>query len=184
MLAYSSIAHAGYLLVALVAANEAGQNAVLYYLVVYTLMNLGAFGVISYFGYTNRQENLTFDAYSGLGYRFPFAALAMAVFMFGLAGIPPTGGFMAKFYVFGSAVKAGYIPLVIIGVLNSVISVYYYLKVVIYLYMREPDRGTMVGKSHPAMVLALLISIIGVLFTGIMPGTLYEILRQAVLITP
>jgi len=182
MLAYSSIAHAGYLLVAMVAANESGQHAILYYLIVYTFMNLGAFGIISYFGYTNRQENLSFDDYSGLGYRHPFAALAMSIFMFGLAGIPPTGGFMAKFYVFSSAVNAGYIPLVVIGVLNSVISVYYYLRVVIHLYMREPERETQVGKAHLTMSVALLIAIAGVLYLGIMPADMYEVLRQSLLV--
>ncbi len=110
MLAYSSIAHAGYILVALSAGNAAGQSAILYYLAVYTLMNIGAFAVISYLGRSNREERLSFESYRGLGYRYPFVSLAMAVFMFSLAGIPPTGGFLGKFYLFAAAVKAGYIP--------------------------------------------------------------------------
>ncbi len=184
MLAYSSIAHAGYLLVAVVAGNSLGQTAVLFYLLVYTLMNLGAFGVISYLGSSNRQENLDIEDYRGLGYRFPFAGLAMTVFMLSLAGIPPTGGFVGKFYIFNAAIQAGYLWLVILGVLNSVISVYYYLRVVINLYMREPAHEVNVPKAGLGLSFALLLAVVGVLLIGIMPGGWFNLLKHALLTLP
>jgi NADH-quinone oxidoreductase subunit N len=146
MLAYSSIAHAGYILVGLIAGVKFSGTAILFYLLVYTLMNLGAFTVVMLL--ERRTDNkelptaycLLPTAYSGLSSKHPLLAFTMAVFMFSLAGIPPAGGFMAKFYLFKSAVDAGYIGLVIIAVLNSVISVYYYLRVVILMYTM-PDEA-------------------------------------------
>ncbi len=181
MLAYSSIAHAGYLLVALSAGNAAGQSAILYYLVVYTLMNAGAFGVIAWFGRSNREERLTFASYRGLGYRYPFASLAMAVFMFSLAGIPPTGGFLGKFYLFAAAVQAGQIPLVVIAVLNAVISVFYYTRLVVNLYMREAEEPLTAEKPHPALLAALLLALLGVLWLGVAPNGLMALFNRAAL---
>ncbi|HHM24197.1 MAG TPA: NADH-quinone oxidoreductase subunit N, partial [Bacteroidetes bacterium] len=181
MLAYSSIAHAGYLLVGVLAANALGQASVIFYLVVYTFMNLGAFGVVSYFGSSNRHEHLNIEDYRGLGYKYPFAALAMAVFMFSLAGVPPTGGFVGKFYLFNAAVQAGYVWLVIIGVLNSVISAYYYLRVVVNLYMREPEQEVVVPKAHVGLSLALLVAVLAVLQTGVMPSRLFALFQHSVL---
>ncbi len=123
MLAYSSIAHAGYLLVALVAANQLGAMSLLYYLLAYTLMNLGAFGVVILVG-RKKDSYLNIYDYSGLGAQHPVLAAIMALFMFALAGIPPTAGFVGKFYIFSAAIKAGYIWLAIIGVMNSLVSVY------------------------------------------------------------
>ena len=123
MLAYSSIAHAGYILVAMVAASELGTASVLYYLLAYAFMNLGAFGVVILYG-RKGEENILIGDYSGMASKYPLLAAAMAIFMFSLAGIPPTAGFVGKFYIFSAAVKAGYIGLAIIGVLNSALSVY------------------------------------------------------------
>jgi NADH-quinone oxidoreductase subunit N len=184
MLAYSSIAHAGYLLVGVLAGNELGQSSIMFYLLVYTMMNLGAFGVISYLGYSNKQENLNIDDYKGLGYKYPFAGLAMAVFMFSLAGIPPTGGFVGKFYLFNSAIQAGYIWLVIFGVMNSVISAYYYLRVVINMYMRESDKEILVAKASLGLSFALLLAMIAVIQMGVMPTKYFEVFRQAVIAIP
>jgi NADH-quinone oxidoreductase subunit N len=184
MLAYSSIAHAGYLLVGVIAGNELGQSSIMYYLFAYTLMNLGAFGVISYLGYSNKQENLNIDDYKGIGYKYPFAGLAMAIFMFSLAGIPPTGGFVGKFQLFNSAIQAGYIWLVIFGVMNSVISAYYYLRVIVNMYMKDSEKEISVPKASLGLSFALLVTMIFVIQMGIMPTKYFEIFRQAVLAIP
>ncbi|MHC4149321.1 MAG: NADH-quinone oxidoreductase subunit N [Planctomycetota bacterium] len=184
MLAYSSIAHAGYLLVGVIAGSDLGQSSVLFYLLVYTFMNLGAFGVISYLGYSNKEENLNIEDYRGLGYRYPFVALAMAVFMFSLSGIPPTGGFVGKFYIFSAAIQAGYVWLVIIGVINSVISVYYYLRVVVNMYMRESEREVMVPKASIGLSFALLFAMLAVLLMGVIPSSLFELFQGSILASP
>jgi len=190
MLAYSSIAHAGYLLAALAsvdpfAANPADNKAllsILFYLAVYTLMNAGAFGVLVYL---NRQgfKAETLEDIRGTGWRYPLAGAAMAVFMFSLAGIPPTGGFMAKFYVFSAAVERGLISLAVIGVLNSAVSVYYYLRVTVQMYMRENESGApQPALGRPlALGLAVLSALAGVLYLGIRPACLLEAARRAVM---
>ena len=139
MLAYSSIAHAGYILVAFVAGNELGTASILFYLLAYVFMNIGAFTVVIMLGSKGEERTLISD-YAGLGHRHPLLAIAMAIFMFSLAGVPPTAGFMAKLYVFSAAVKAGYYWLAVIGVLNSAVAAYYYLRVLIYLYFREQEQ--------------------------------------------
>jgi NADH-quinone oxidoreductase subunit N len=157
MLAYSSIAHAGYLLVAVVAGGPDGAAAALFYLAVYAVMNLGAFGVITRLG-RDQEERVLISDLAGLGFRQPAIGLAMTLFMLSLGGIPPTAGFMGKIYVFGVALKAGWVPLVIVGVLNSVISVFYYLRVTVALYMEEP-QGEPTGLSWaPAALLALAVT--------------------------
>jgi NADH-quinone oxidoreductase subunit N len=169
MLAYSSIAHAGYILVGVIAANEQGHSSVLFYLLIYTFMNIGAFGVISMLS-DNSRETLLLNDYRGLGQRRPLVALAMAIFMFSLAGIPPTAGFVAKFYVFGAAVKAGYLWLVIIGVLNSLLSLYYYLGVVVNVYMQEPGDEPAPSAALPTVALALCIAAFAILYLGVFPA--------------
>jgi NADH-quinone oxidoreductase subunit N len=181
MLAYSSIAHAGYLLVALAAGNAEGRSAILYYLAVYTFMNFGAFGVVAYFGKDARTEHLTFESYRGLGYRYPFAGLAMALCMFSLAGIPPTGGFLGKFYLFAAAVKADLIPLVVIAVLNAVIAVFYYMRLVVNLYMREAEEPVETAKPHYGLVAALVIAVAGVLLLGVAPNLVMGLFQTAAL---
>jgi NADH-quinone oxidoreductase subunit N len=140
MLAYSSIAHAGYLMVGLAAGTAAGYSGVLYYLFAYTLMNVGAFGVIAYYERNHGLDFTEIDSYAGLGFKVPVMGVMLSVFLFSLAGIPPLVGFVGKYYVFAAAVHAGLIPLAIIGVLASAASVYYYLRVMVYLYFREAHK--------------------------------------------
>jgi len=179
MLAYSSIAHAGYILIGLVAHNDMGSAGILFYLTAYTFMNLGAFGVVVALGKYG-EENLKITDYHGLGFRRPLTALAMTVFMFSLAGVPPAAGFMAKFYIFSAAVKAGQIPLVIIGVVNSMISVYYYLRIVVFMYMKEPEREIVLPGAIPAVAVALLITALATLYIGIFPSNLLQLFQNAV----
>jgi NADH-quinone oxidoreductase subunit N len=143
MLAYSAIAHAGYLLIGIVANDETGISAVLFYLVIYTVMNLVAFSVVLSFSQTG-DSRVNLDDYIGLGRRAPFAAAALSLALISLAGIPLTGGFMGKLYLFSAAIKNGYVVLAVIAVLNSVVSVFYYFRLIVYMYMREP------GSEMPA----------------------------------
>ena len=180
MLAYSSIAHAGYILVAMVAASEWGTASVLYYILAYTFMNLGAFGVVILYG-RKGEENINIGDYSGMASKYPLLAAAMAIFMFSLAGIPPTAGFVGKFYIFSSAIKAGYIGLAIIGVLNSALSVYYYLRVTVMMYMRNPEKEFTRLDLSPAMVIALIIAVWGTLQMGIIPSPYLNLARESIL---
>jgi NADH-quinone oxidoreductase subunit N len=179
MLAYSSIAHAGYVLVALVAGGESGVSSALFYLLAYTFMNIGAFTVLIVLG-KKGQENTGLDDYSGLGSRSPLLAILMTVFMFSLAGFPPTAGFMGKFYVFSAAVKSGFVGLVIIGVLNSLISVYYYLRVVVVMFMHPPQPEAQKIPVAFAAALVLLISAWGVLQMGVFPESLLRVAQASV----
>jgi NADH-quinone oxidoreductase subunit N len=183
MLAYSSIAHAGYLLVALVAANQLGAVSLLYYLLAYTLMNVGAFGVVILVG-RQKDSYLNIYDYRGLGAQHPILAASMALFMFALAGIPPTAGFVGKFYIFSAAVQAGYIWLAIIGVMNSLVSVFYYLRITVLMYMQpaEADLGPVAFDPAPTAVVAL--TALGVLWIGIFPGFLYNLAVNSVKIFP
>lgn len=137
LLAYSSIAHAGYLLMGFVTLSNQGISAMLMYFVAYLLMNLGAFYVVMLVSNKFHTENI--DDYKGLGYRSPYAAFALTVFLFSLTGIPPTFGFIGKFYLFSSLINAHYIWLAIVGVINSVISLYYYMRVVRNMYLVQPE---------------------------------------------
>jgi NADH-quinone oxidoreductase subunit N len=179
MLAYSSIAHAGYILVAFVAGNELGQSSILFYLLAYVFMNIGAFTVVILLG-KKGEENTLISDYAGLGLQRPLLAAAMAIFMFSLAGVPPMAGFMAKFYVFSAAVKANYYWLAIIGVLNSAVAAYYYLRVLIYMYFREPEKELAIGAFSPAAVLAVIISVWGVLHIGILPSTFLTLAQRSI----
>jgi len=180
MLAYSSIAHAGYVLVAVVAGGPEGASAALFYLAVYSFMNLGAFGVLTVMGRGGQERVLMADM-AGVGFRQPLLALAMTVFMVSLAGIPPTAGFMGKVYVFGTALKAGFLPLVIVGVLNSVVSVFYYLRVTVAMYMQEPQgEPTEVSWAVPGIV-ALVVAVALTLWWGVQAGALLEQAQRSVL---
>ncbi|MDR4498890.1 MAG: NADH-quinone oxidoreductase subunit N [Candidatus Scalindua sp.] len=181
MLAYSSIAHAGYVLMAIVTASSLGTASILFYLLVYVFMNLGAFAVIMVLGKKGK-ENLQIDDYSGLGYKHPVLAITMSIFMFSLAGIPPFAGFMGKFYIFSSAIKSGYIVLAIIGVINSVISVYYYLRVTVVMYMKQPVREFAPLSLSPFIILALIITIWGTIHLGIFPSRIIEFAQESVLL--
>jgi NADH-quinone oxidoreductase subunit N len=181
MLAYSSIAHAGYALIAIVVATPRGAEALLYYLASYTFLNLGAFGVVLYVsrGRTASDEaHTTLADYAGLGWRYPAVGACMALFMFGLAGIPPTSGFAAKFYAFSAAVSAGYIWLAVIGVLNSLVSVYFYLRLTVLMYMREPDAAATPLKSAPGVGMALAVCALATLALGVFPQSLLMLARE------
>jgi NADH-quinone oxidoreductase subunit N len=184
MLAYSSIAHAGYVMVAFIAAREMGISSMLYYLLAYTFMNLGAFAIITVAGGRN-EERVNVQDFAGFGYSNPVAAVMMSLFLFSLAGIPPTAGFMGKFLIFSAAIKEGFLGLALIGVVNSVISVYYYLRVTIAMYMKEPEAaqegaiGTVI--FSPAIIIAILISAYGVLHMGIFPTDFIELARQSLI---
>jgi NADH-quinone oxidoreductase subunit N len=144
-------------------------------------MNLGAFAVVILYG-RKGEENILVSDYSGMASRYPLLAAAMAVFMFSLAGIPPTAGFVGKFYIFSAAVKAGYVGLAIIGVLNSALSVYFYLRVTVMMYMRNPEKepaGSL--EFSPGMVIALLIAVFFTLQMGIFPANYLNLARQSVL---
>ncbi len=183
MLAYSSIAHAGYLLVAILAANQLGAVSLMYYLLAYTLMNLGAFGVVILIG-RQKDSYLSIYDYQGLGVQHPALAAAMALFMFALAGIPPTAGFVGKFYIFSAAVQAGYIWLAIIGVMNSLVSVYYYLRITVLMYMKPAEADLGAVTFAPAVTATLLITAAGVLLIGIFPGFIYNLALNSVKIFP
>jgi NADH-quinone oxidoreductase subunit N len=179
MLGYSSIAHAGYILIAVAASARVadGTSAALYYLFAYTFTNLGAFAIAV--AVERREgEGVMLEDYKGLAKRYPWMALAMAWFMLSLTGIPPTAGFTGKFYVFSTAIEAGLAWLALIGVITSVISAYYYLRVVFYMYMYD-GQGEMVVK--PAMISAVVITALATLVLGILPGTWFDLAREAVI---
>src|SRR5437879_953737 len=140
MLAYSSIAHAGFILTGLTAANGTGIRAAMFYLVAYAAMTVGAFGIVMLVS-ARGEEQTSLDAYAGLARRSPGLAALMTVFLLSLAGIPPTAGFIAKVTVFSAAIGAGNWPLAVVGVVASVVAAYFYLRVIVYMYMRAPAEG-------------------------------------------
>lgn len=180
MLAYSSIAHAGYLLVGIVAANAVGFTGILFYLLVYALMTFGSFGVVIALG-EKGDEKLRLEDYSGAGWRHPFLGFAMIVAMFSLAGLPPTAGFIGKFYLFTGAVKAGYTGLAVLGVLTSVVSAFYYLRVLMYMYMKETPSTTP-GSSlvFTPNGIAIFLSMVGLLYFGVLPSKLIALVHKSV----
>ena len=169
MLAYSSIAHAGYVLIGLAAANNDGVSSAMLYLLIYCVMNIGAFGVVI-LAKTADGESLMISDYAGLGLRKPLLAMFMTVMLLSLAGFPPTAGFVGKFYIFKSAVQAGHIWLVIIGAVNTAISAFYYLRVVVTMYMREPEEELEFSPYSSTLVIGLIIAAIGVLLIGVLPS--------------
>jgi NADH-quinone oxidoreductase subunit N len=169
MLAYSSIAHAGYLLVAFAASNEIGRTAAIFYTAAYAAMNVGAFVVISHFASAG-ERYVSVDDYAGLGRRSPLLAFTLTIFMLSLIGIPITGGFFAKYYVFNAALQANLVWLTVIGVVNSAVAAYYYLRLIVVMYMREPQVETPLEKVTPSMALALILAAIGTIYLGVMPG--------------
>ncbi len=173
MLAYSSIAHAGYMLIGFAAASELGMSGVMFYIVAYGFMNIGAFGVLSMTEY-GENKNLTFDEFKGLATRKPFVAALMAIFMFSLSGIPPFAGFFGKYYIFLAAIQEGYTWLAIVGVLASVIGVYYYIRVIIYMYFYDGDVTLEAEPSYIGMT-ALVLAAFAVLQMGIFPSTVLRL---------
>ncbi|PLX87287.1 MAG: NADH-quinone oxidoreductase subunit N [Desulfuromonas sp.] len=179
MLAFSSISHAGYALVGMVAWNEVGFSGILFYMLVYTFMNIGAFAVLVLIG-KQGEDNLTLDGMAGLGYKRPFLGVAMAIFLFSLMGLPPTAGFTGKFFIFAGALKAGYVWLAILGVLNSAVSLYYYLRVMVYMYFRDPVEDFSWVKMEMATIVSILIAIAGVLYLGVLPGPVMELAKLSI----
>jgi len=179
MLAYSSIAHAGYVLVGFTAGNEVGTAGILFYMLSYAFMNIGAFAIIILVGKKGEDNNNVSD-YAGFGYKHPLLGIAMCIFLFSLAGIPPAAGFIGKFYLFSGAIQAGYIWLAVIGVLNSAASVYYYLRVMVFMYFKEPTEEFEWVKLTPAFILCLIIAVAGVLIPGVLPGVFLELAQKAV----
>jgi len=179
MLAYSSIAHAGYILVAFVARNDIGTAGILFYLMAYAFMNIGAFTCVILLG-KKGEENTLISDYAGIGFKYPLLSAAMTIFLLSMAGIPPLGGFMAKFYVFSAAVKSQFYWLAILGVLNSAVSVYYYLRVTVLMYFREPQRE-ITGLSFPIpSVIALILAVIGTLYMGLFPSNVLSFAQKSI----
>ncbi|MGA7723177.1 MAG: NADH-quinone oxidoreductase subunit N [Ignavibacteriaceae bacterium] len=181
MLAYSSIAHAGYMIIGLAAGNYEGTAGIIFYLTAYTFMNLGAFGIVSLIE-GKEETNLDLNSYRGLASRNPLIAALLAIFMFSLAGIPPFAGFFGKYYVFIAAVKSHLTWLAIVGVLSSVISVYFYLRVVVLMYFgeakdKEPVPGILIENSNSGL-LAVIISVLFVIIIGIAPGSIIGLISS------
>jgi len=173
MLAYSSIAHAGYVLIGIVAGTPRGITATLVYLMIYSFMQLGAFAVVVLL----RRSDVAGDDlkdFSGLHFRNPFAAFAMLLFMLSLGGIPPTAGFMGKFWLFSAAIDARYYWLALIAVLNSAISLYYYIRIVVFMYVKTEVAGSEPSTSPP-MALALAVAMAATLVFGVYPGLLFQV---------
>jgi NADH-quinone oxidoreductase subunit N len=180
MLAYSSIAHGGYLLVGLVAANQIGKAAILFYLLAYAITNLAAFGVIALLG-SRDDANDELRDYAGLWHTHPALAALMTVCLLSLGGLPPTAGFIGKWYIFSAAVGAGYYGLAVIGVLTSVISVFFYLRVVVMMYMsdREGPAPVLPRTSRIGMA-ALAISIVVIFYLGILPTQVLNLAADSI----
>jgi NADH-quinone oxidoreductase subunit N len=179
MLAYSSIAHVGYMLMGLVAGGTQGAGSVLFYLLAYTFTTVGAFGVIALCARAG-EEAVEVSDYSGLARRHPVLAATLALFLLSLIGIPPLAGFVAKFYLFGSAVRAGYIWLTVIAVLNSAVAAYYYLRVIVFMYMREPEGEALAVTPSFAGGLALGVALVGIVLLGVIPAPFADLAQAAV----
>jgi len=182
MLAYSSIAHGGYLLVALASGDEVGRAAILFYLVVYAVTNVGAFAVIALLD-SREAPMQTLDDYRGLWHRSPFMSGMLAVFLLSLGGFPPFAGFVAKWYVFTAAVRADQYALAIVGVLTSVVSVFFYLRIIVMMYMTdkaaEAAPAALPRVPKPAAA-ALWLSVAALLYLGVLPTRVVEIAARAV----
>jgi NADH-quinone oxidoreductase subunit N len=179
LLAYSSIAHAGYLLVAYAALPNNGIPAAMFYTASYAAMNVGAFAVVSHFAGA-RERYVTLQDYEGLGRRSPLLAAALTVFLLSLIGIPITGGFFAKFYVFSAALQNNLVGLVIIGVLNSAIGAYYYLRIIVAMYMRDAREEVAVSPVPLGLGVALTVSLMVTLYLGVLPGRVLEYASHSV----
>jgi len=182
LLAYSSIAHAGYCLVAFAMTSQettsTGISAAMFYTASYAAMNVGAFAVVSHLANAG-ERYVSLEDYEGLGRTSPLLAATLTVFLLSLIGIPMTGGFFAKFYVFSAALKANLIWLTIIGVLNSAIGAYYYLRIIVVMYMREARKEVPVSPVSFGLGLALVISIVATLYLGILPNSVLQVAQHS-----
>jgi NADH-quinone oxidoreductase subunit N len=170
LLAYSSIAHAGYVLVALTARSDVGTAAAMFYLAAYAFMNIGAFSIVSHLsGKNERYQNV--DDFAGLGQKQPVTAAMLAIFLLSLIGVPLTGGFFGKFYIFKAALESHLVWLTVLGLLNSAVAAYYYLRILVVMYMHEPSEAAMKAEPlSPGLSAALILPAIGTLLLGIFPG--------------
>ena len=175
LFAYSSISHAGYILIAVLALDARGLA---FYLASYLFLGLGAFAALTAMSRPGREFG-ELDDLAGVGFRYPWIGSILSVILLAMAGFPPLSGFLAKFYVFSAAVRAGLVPLVIIGVLTSLISVAYYLRVIGTMYMREPEHPVDIDVENPAVLLVLFLCLYGILQLGVFPGNLLQVIRQA-----
>ncbi len=175
MFAYSSIAHAGYILIAVLALDARGLA---FYLANYLFLGIGAFAALTAMSRPGREFG-ELDDFAGVGFRYPWIGSIFSVVLLAMAGFPPLSGFLAKFYVFSAAVRAGLTPLVIIGVLTSLISVAYYLRVIGTMYMREPENPVDIDVENPAVLLVLFLCLYGILQLGVFPGNILQVIRQA-----
>jgi NADH-quinone oxidoreductase subunit N len=164
------------MLIGLAAGNYEGQAGIIFYLAAYTFMNLGAFGIVAIIE-GKEESNLELKSYSGLATRQPLLAALLALFMFSLAGIPPFAGFFGKYYVFIAAIKAHLTWLAIVGVFSSVISVYFYLRVVVLMYFKDAETEIAVENSNTGL-LAVMISVLLVIVIGIAPGSLINLISS------
>ena len=178
LLGYSSIAHAGYLLIAVVCLPEDGVRAILFYLTAYAIMTVGAFAVLAAAGRGDAEveRGYSISDWAGLGWRRPMLGLAMTFFLFSLAGMPPTAGFLGKFVIFRAAVDADRWLLAIVGMLNATVAVYYYLRVVVTMYMHESETDELPLPISPATATVMVFSMIGVLYLGLAPGRLLDLI--------
>ncbi len=176
MLAYSSVVHMGYVLIALLARGESGRGALVFYLVTYAVVNLGAFAVITSLADAGGEPQ-DYASYRGLGYQHPFRGACLAVFLFSLAGIPPTAGFIGKFGIFYAAIEADYLGLALVGVLSSLASLYYYLRVVILMFMSDDQAAALhPGSGQEHAVLGVCVT--ATLLLGVFPGPLLDLIRM------
>jgi NADH-quinone oxidoreductase subunit N len=178
LLAYSSIAHAGYMLLGVAALSSAGFSAVMIYFVIYLFMNLGAFYIVMLVADKTGTEDIA--GYEGLGARAPFIGVAMTIFLLSLTGIPPTAGFIGKLYIFSALIDARMIWLVVIGALNSVVSLYYYVRVFRGMFLKEPAAGAAPLRFSPAEIAVTLLLLVPTLVLGLYFGPLVEYAQASV----
>jgi NADH-quinone oxidoreductase subunit N len=174
LLAYSSIAHAGYVMVAIAAHSDTGTAAVMFYLAAYAFMNIGAFAVVTYFG-RQGERYVNVEDLAGLGSRQPMVAAMMTLFLLSLIGVPLTGGFFGKFYIFKAALDSNLVWLSVIGLLNSAVAAYYYLRIIVVMYFQEP--GEAAGSAlpvTPGVRLAIVACALGTMILGIFPSWLLD----------
>jgi NADH-quinone oxidoreductase subunit N len=178
LLAYSSIAHAGYILVAFAAKPELGAPAVMFYTAAYAAMNVGAFAVVSHLA-NEGERYVTLEDYAGLGRKAPILAGTLGIFLISLIGIPITGGFFAKFYVFSAALQSNLVGLTIIGVINSAVGAYYYLRIIVLMYMREAREEVPILPMRLALGTALALSLAATIYLGVVPDRMLNFLQQS-----
>ena len=179
MLAYSSIAHAGYLLIGLAASNDTGRGAILFYLLAYGITNLAAFGLIGLLA-TRDRANEDLSSMAGLSDRHPALAAVFSVLLLSLGGIPPTAGFIGKWYIFSAAIRSGDYGLAIIGVLTSVVSIFFYLRVIVMMYMAEPGDAPRSPEPSPVAVFTLAATVAATFYLGILPARVLDLAAHSI----